>query len=604
MTLTKGNVLPSRAEIPAAMKWKLELLYANDDAWEAEFSAVKEMVPQIISMQGRLGESAGTFYQAVVAQDVVKEKLERVFVYAKMRKDEDNANAHYQIMTDRAQALIVEVSSAGSYFTPELLSIPEETLERFFKEEPRLELYRHFIMELIRRKAHTLTANEERILAMSGEVADAPRNIFTMINNADLKFPSIKDEHGNEVELTKGRYIQFMESRDRRVRRDAFETLYETYNKQRNTLATCLMSCVKKDVFISKSRNYPTSRAYFLDENNIPESVYDRLIETVHDHNPLMHRYVRLRKEALGYGDLHMYDLYTPIVKGVDVKVPFEEAKKTVATGLAPLGPEYIKVLKEGMEGGWIDVLENQGKTSGAYSWGAYPGPPFVLLNYNESLDNMFTLAHELGHSMHTWHSFKHQPHIYSGYSIFLAEVASTLNECLLLDHLLKTTTDKTMRLYLLNHYLEQFRGTVFRQTMFAEFEKIVHDKVEAGQALGADALCAVYHDLNVAYYGPDMTVDALIDLEWARIPHFYTPFYVYQYATGFSAAVALSQQILNEGAPAVKRYINFLSSGESKYPIDVLKEAGVDMTSPEPVRMALDVFRKTLEEMENLLER
>lgn len=586
------------------MKWQLEQLYASDNAWEAEFSAVKEMGARMAKFQGRLAESADTFYQAMVLQDSIREKLARVFTYAKMRKDEDNANSHYQILTDRAQALIVEISSAGSYLTPELLNIPEETLARFFTEEPKLELYRHFIMELVRRKAHTLSANEERIMAMSGEVTGAPQNIFTMINNADLKFPSIKDEDGNEVELTKGRYIQFVESRDRRVRRDAFETLYGTYNKQRNTLATCLMSSVKKDVFTSRARHYATSRAYFLDENNIPEAVYDRLIEAVHDHNPLMHRYVRLRKEALGYDDLHMYDIYTPIIKGVDIKVPFREAKETVAAGLAPLGQDYVKVLREGMEGGWIDVLENQGKTSGAYSWGAYPGPPFVLLNYNESLDNMFTLAHEMGHSLHTWHSFKHQPHVYSGYSIFLAEVASTLNECLLLDHLLKKTTDKAMRLFLLNHYLEQFRGTVFRQTMFAEFEKIVHYKVEAGEALGADALCAIYHELNVAYYGPHITVDAQIDLEWARIPHFYTPFYVYQYATGFSAAVALSQQILKEGAPAVKRYINFLSSGESKYPIDVLREAGVDMTSPEPVRMALDVFRTTLEEMENLLER
>ncbi|HBG43975.1 MAG TPA: oligoendopeptidase F, partial [Firmicutes bacterium] len=432
----------------------------------------------------------------------------------------------------------------------------------------------------------------------------APDDIYSMITNADLKFPSIKDADGNEVELSEGRYIQFMENRDRRVRRDAFETLYGTYNKQRNTLATCLMSSVKKDIFLSRARHYPTSRAFYLDDNNIPEAVYDQLIEVVHEHNPLVHRYMRLRKEALGFGDLHMYDIYTPIVKGVDIKVPFEEAKKTVAVGMAPLGPDYVKALADGMDGGWIDVPENQGKTTGAYCASVYPGPPFVLLNYNDSLDDMFTLAHEMGHAMHGWYSFKHQPHIYSGHRIFLAEVASTLNECLLLDHLIKKATDKTTRLYLLNHYLEQFRGTVFRQTMFAEFEQIIHAKVEGGEALGADALSAIYHDLNVAYYGPEMTVDAPIDLEWGRIPHFYMPFYVYQYATGFSAAVALSQQILKEGAPAVKRYINFLSSGESKYPIDTLKDAGVDMTSPEPVRMALEVFRNTLAEMENLLER
>ena len=604
MPLEKGNKLPSRAEVPAALKWQIEKIYANDDLWEKEFAGVKEIGAQIAGFQGRLAESAQTFYQITVLQDSLREKIYRVYAYASMRKDEDNTNAHYQILTDRAQALFVEVSSAASYLTPELLGIPEETLARFFAEEPRLELYRHFIMELVRRKAHTLSVSEERLIAMSGEVTSAPDDIYSMITNADLKFPSIKDADGNEVELSEGRYIQFMENRDRRVRRDAFETLYGTYNKQRNTLATCLMSSVKKDIFLSRARHYPTSRAFYLDDNNIPEAVYDQLIEVVHEHNPLVHRYMRLRKEALGFGDLHMYDIYTPIVKGVDIKVPFEEAKKTVAAGMTPLGPDYVKALADGMDGGWIDVPENLGKTTGAYCASVYPGPPFVLLNYNDSLDDMFTLAHEMGHAMHGWYSFKHQPHIYSGHRIFLAEVASTLNECLLLDHLIKKATDKTTRLYLLNHYLEQFRGTVFRQTMFAEFEQIIHAKVEGGEALGADALSAIYHDLNVAYYGPEMTVDAPIDLEWGRIPHFYMPFYVYQYATGFSAAVALSQQILKEGAPAVKRYINFLSSGESKYPIDTLKDAGVDMTSPEPVRMALEVFRTTLEEMENLLER
>lgn len=598
----KKKSLPKRSEIPEELKWRLEDIYASDEEWERDFLWVKDQIPRLSGHQGHMGDSADALYAALHDYTQTMQKAEKVFVYAHMRKDEDNGNPKYQALLDRAQSLLVDIESTVSFMVPEILTIPEPKLHEFVSEKGELRDYRFYLEEITRQKEHILSSSEEQILAMSGEIASAPQQIFNMINNADIKFPVIKDENGNDVELTKGNYVEFMENRDRRVRQDAFTSLYSTYNKLRNTLASTLNYSIKKDVFYARVRKYSSALEASLDDDNIPISVYDNLIKAVEDNLDAMHRYVSLRKRALGLEELHMYDLYVPIVKDVDMKIPYEEAKEIVAEGVKPLGKEYEAVLREGYEGGWIDVLENQGKTSGAYAWGCYDTHPFVLLNYHESIDNVFTLAHEMGHAIHSYYSNKNQPYITAGYKIFVAEVASTLNELLLTEHLLNTLQDKQQRAYVLNHYLEQFRGTVYRQTMFAEFEKITHAMIERGEALTAENLCSIYHDLNVKYYGPDMVVDQEIDIEWARIPHFYTPFYVYKYATGFSAAAAIAQLILSEGQPAVNGYMEFLKSGGSDYPINLLKKAGVDMTTPDPISEGLKAFGRLVDEMEKLV--
>lgn len=596
-----GNRLPKRHEIPDEMKWKLEDLYLSLEQWEQDFQEVKSLIVKIQEFEGQLGESAENLLDALKTQDLLAEKMGRLYAFARMRRDEDNGNTTYQALTDRAGTLSVQASSATAFVVPEVLAIPNDRLQSFLEQEQGLQLYKFALEEIVRMKDHVLSPAEEQLLAQVGELAHGPSTIFGMLNNADIRFPNITNEIGEEVELTKGRYIQFLESKDRRVRKDAFESLYATYGKQKNTLAAILQASIKKDVFYASSRKYESARHAAMDEDNIPISVYDNLISTVHEYLPEMYRYVKLRKQLLGLDELHMYDLFAPIVKDVEFKITYDEAKQMIAKGLAPMGDEYAKILQEGFNSGWIDVHENEGKTSGAYSWGNYGTHPFVLMNWQDNMNNMFTLAHEMGHAIHSYYTNHIQPFTYSDYTIFVAEVASTCNEALLLEHLLATTTDPREKMYLLNHHLEGFRGTVFRQTMFAEFEKITHEKVEAGEPLTPELLNQIYRDLNVKYYGPDMTVDEEIDMEWARIPHFYNAFYVYKYATGFSAATALSQQILKEGTPAVDRYIQFLKSGSSDYSINLLKQAGVDMTSPQPIRDALDVFKKRLDEMEQL---
>jgi oligoendopeptidase F len=601
--MNRSKTLPKRSEIPAEYKWRLEDIYTSDADWEKDVQKVKQMMEEIAAKKGTLAQSGKQLLDVLKLQDELLMTLDQVFVYARMRRDEDNANSTYQALTDRATGLSTQVYSAISYIQPEILEIPTEKLEQLQAEEPGLAHYRILLEEITRHKPHTLSAEEEAILAQVSELAAAPSKIFSMLNNADIKFPMIKDENGEEVELTKGRYIQFMESKDRRVRKEAFEALYSTYSKHRNTIAATLTSAVKRDVFYARTRRHPSALHAALFADNIDISVYDNLIATIREHLPLMHRYVSLRKKMLGLEELHMYDLYVPIVPEVEMKIPYEQAVSTIKEALRPLGEEYGRVLEEGFSSGWIDVYENQGKTSGAYSWGAYTTHPYVLMNYQDNVDNMFTLAHEMGHALHSYFSNKNQPYTYADYRIFVAEVASTLNESLLMKHLLDTTADKQQRMYLINHYLETFRGTVFRQTMFAEFEKMIHAKVEQEEALTADLLSEMYRELNVAYHGPEMVVDSEIDLEWARIPHFYNNFYVYKYATGFSAATSLAKQIVEEGEPAVERYLDFLSSGGSDYPLNLLKKAGVDMTSPEPIREALAVFKEMLEEMEQLAE-
>ncbi|ARA97483.1 MULTISPECIES: oligoendopeptidase F [Geobacillus] len=594
--------LPSRSEIPVEETWRLEDIFPTDDVWEQEFQQVKAMIPKISEYKGRLGESPEVMYEALQYQDEVSMRLGKLYTYAHMRYDQDTTNSFYQGLDDRAKGLYSEASSAMAFIVPEILAIDEAVLRSFLEQYEPLRLYEHALDEITRQRPHVLSAEEEALLAQAAEVMQATSSTFSALNNADLTFPTIRDENGDEVEVTHGRFIRFLESTDRRVRRDAFHAVYHTYEKFQNTFANTLAGTVKKDNFFARVRRYKSAREAALDANNIPESVYDNLIATIHEHLPLLHRYVRLRKSVLGLDELHMYDLYTPLVQDVKMEVTYDEAKQYMLDGLAPLGEEYVSIIKEGLENRWVDVRENKGKRSGAYSSGAYGTHPYILLNWQDNVNNLFTLVHEFGHSVHSYYTRKTQPYPYAHYSIFVAEVASTCNEALLNDYLLKTIDDEKKRLYLLNHYLEGFRGTVFRQTMFAEFEHLIHLKAQEGEALTAQTLTSLYYDLNKKYFGDDMVVDEEIGLEWARIPHFYYNYYVYQYATGFSAATALSKQILEEGEPAVKRYIEFLKAGSSDYPIEVLKKAGVDMTSAEPIRQACQVFAEKLEEMERLL--
>lgn len=601
-TNAKNNALPKRSELDPKYTWDLDPIFSSDDQWEEAVKEIKAYIPKLKDYEGKIGSSADQLLGILKLQDEVLQKLYKVFVYAHLKKDEDTTNSKYVALNDRASSLRIEVSSALSFVVPEILNIPEDQLQAFIEEKEDLQLYRHSLDEVTRQRDHVLSSQEEAIIAQAGELAGAPGDIFAMINNADMKFPKIKDENGEEKELTHGRYIQFLESKERQVREAAFKAMYETFGKQINTIAATLGAAVKKNIFFSKVRNYNSAREASVDKDNVPVNVYDNLISTIHERLPVFHRYVSLRKKLLDVDELHMYDVYVPLVQDVDMKYTYEEGKDLVKEALQPMGKEYLDVVEEGFNNRWIDVYENVGKRSGAYSSGAYGTPPYILLNYQDNLDNVFTLAHEMGHSVHSYFSRKHQPFVYSGYTIFVAEVASTLNEALLTHHLLKNTTDKQKKMYILNHYLDSFRGTVFRQTMFAEFEKLIHEQVEQGQALTADRLNEMYYDLNVKYFGPDMVVDKDIQLEWARIPHFYMNFYVYKYATGFAAAAALSKQILEEGQPAVDRYLQFLKGGSSEYPIELLKKAGVDMTSPEPVRQALDVFEQTLNELEELV--
>ena len=591
-----NNKVLKRDEISDEYKWNLEDMFASDALWEEEYEQTKELCNKIASYQGKLTESAATLLAYFQDTDEANYHLERIYVYANERYHQDTAVSQYQGYASRADSLMVMAESSSAFAEPEILEVSEETIDAFYKEQPELLKYQRAIDEILRKKAHTLSKEEEKILADAGEIAVGPENIFSMFNNADIRFPAIKDTEGNELPVSHGTFIQLMENKDRNIRKQAFESMYHTYQQFGNTVASIFTSHLKQEHFFAKTKKYDSVRAMHLDQGNIPEGVYDNLIETVHKHLPAMHRYMAERKKLLGVEELHMYDLYTPLIDDYDKKYTYEEAKETVLKGLAPMGEEYLSILKEGLSGGWIDVYENENKRSGAYSWGAYGTHPYVLLNHKDNLNSVFTLAHEMGHAIHTYYSNKTQPITYSGYLIFVAEVASTCNEALLMQYLMKNAADEKERRYLINHQLEEFRTTLFRQTMFAEFEQIVHKKTADGEALTQEALNKIYHDLNVLYYGPDVVVDEEIDYEWMRIPHFYTSFYVYQYATGYSAATAFSKLILEGGQPAVDRYVtNFLCGGCSKDPIELLKNAGVDMSTPEPVDAALQVFEEYL---------
>ena len=589
-----------RSEIPVEDTWALEDLYISDEAWEQELETLSEDRSYLAAFAGQLGVSAEKLYAYLERMEQVNSKAELLANYCMRRSDEDTRVSKYQAMSGKFMNAIVALGAACSFETPEILDIPEDVLEGFYAEKPELERYRRYLTNARRRKEHILSPAEEKLLAAAGEMSGAPSDIFGSFTDADLKFPDAVDAEGNSHPLTQGTFVPYESSDDRVLRRSAYENLYRTLAGFKNTAAGLLNAQGKQLKFFADARKYPSTLDAALDRTEVPTSVYLNLIEAVHRNMDKMHRYVRLRKKLLGVDKLRFYDVYTSLLPGVDKKIPFAEAKQTVYDSLAPLGEEYRAILKEGFENRWIDVYENEGKRGGAYSAGAAVHP-YVLLNYSGTLDSQFTLAHEMGHALHSYYSNKHQNPIDADYVIFVAEVASTCNEALLMEHLLSKTTDKKERAYLINHFLEQFKGTLYRQTMFAEFELIVGRLIGEGKTLTAELLCDEYRKLNELYFGPDMVVDDEIAMEWARIPHFYYNYYVFQYATGYSAAIALSRKILKEGQSAVQDYLGFLSGGCSKSPIDLLKGAGVDMTSPEPVDQALQLFGELLDEMEEL---
>ena len=594
------NKIRQRHEIPAEETWKLEDLYVSDEAWEAELATIEDDKAKAASFAGKLGASAADLLAYLTEMERVNAKAELLANYCMRKADQDTRNATYQAMSGKFMSVIVALGAACSFETPEIMAIDDETLESFYAAEPGLERYRRYLTDARRMKEHTLSAAEEKLLASAGEVTGAASDIFGNLNNADMTFPDIEDGEGNKRPLTPGTFISYMMSEARVLRKNAYEALYHSFRNFKNTSAALLNAQGKQLKFKADARKYESTLQAALNRTNVPESVYLNLIEAVHQNIDKMHRYVRLRKKLLGLDELHFYDSYTNLIPGVDRKIPFAEAKQTVYESLHPLGEKYRAILKEGFENRWIDVYENAGKRGGAYSAGAAVHP-YVLLNYDGTLNSQFTLAHEMGHALHSYLSNATQNPIDADYVIFVAEVASTCNEALLMEHLLKGTTDKKERAYLINHFLDQFKGTLYRQTMFAEFELIMGRHVAAGRTLTADLLCEEYKKLNELYYGPDMIVDDEIAMEWARIPHFYYNYYVFQYATGYSAAIALSRKILAEGESAVADYLGFLSGGCSKSPIDLLKGAGVDMTSPEPVNAALKLFGELLDEMEEL---
>lgn len=595
------NKIPARADVPAKDKWAIQDLFATDDDWRAALAKAKEFIPRITAFRGRLAESGAALLSFFRLDDEISLAFDALVHYAQRRSDEDTRVAAYQEMVSQVTRFAVEIQSAAAFETPELLAISDEDMNRLYAEAPELELYRLNIDRIRRRREHVLSDKEEAILAAAGEMAASPDDIYSMLNDADLKFPDAVDKDGNKHPVTHGTFIPLMQSYDRVLRKSAFDSLYSVYGQFRNTSAATLSAQLKQLLFFANVRKYPSTLDAALDGNEVPTEIYRNLIDAVHRSFAPMYRYVALRKKLLGVDELHMYDLYVPVVDGVEMKFTFEEAKEIALKALAPLGEDYLNLLREGFANGWIDVYENEGKRSGAYSAGARVHP-YVLLNFKGTLDDVFTLVHEMGHSIHSYLSNKTQPTAYQDYVIFVAEVASTCNEALLMEYLLSVTTDKKERAYLINHFLEQFRGTLYRQTMFAEFELAANEMTQRGEGTTAEALCAMYKKLNEQYFGPEMNVDEEISLEWARIPHFYYDYYVYQYATGYAAAIALSRRILREGEAAVKDYLGFLSGGCSADPIALLRGAGVDMASPKPIEDATKLFDEMISEMEKIL--
>lgn len=591
-----------RKDIDVKDTWNLESIYANNELWEEDYAALEKDAAEFAKLKGAIEADVSKIPAVLDAYYGLHRRLSKLSVYARMRFDQDTTDSTYQTMSAKIGSLGVKIGAASAFVEPEILSYSKEQLEAAEKENERTAYYGRKIEEMLRGQEHTLDAEKEELLAAAGDMAEAPDDIFSVLMNADMKYPDIVLEDGTDLPLTNSTYISYMESPDRAVREGAFKTLYGQIASLKNTFAAIYRGNLKQAKFYAQSRKYSSARAMYLADSNVPESVYDNLLSAVHEALPMMYRYVAVRKKVLGVDKLHMYDVYTPIVAAQNQTYEFEQAKQMVLEALKPMGEDYLSHAREGLENRWIDIYPNKGKKGGAYSWGCYDSQPFILLNYTKNLDSVFTLIHEMGHSIHSYYSITAQDYAYSDYKIFVAEVASTCNECLLMHDLLKKTTDKEQRKYLLNHYLDSFKGTLFRQTMFAEFEKTAHDYCAQGKSLTAEALSQMYLELNQKYFGPDMEKDEEIAYEWMRIPHFYTPFYVYQYATGYSAAVALSAKILKEGKPAVDAYMSFLKGGESKDPIDLLKMAGVDMTTEKPVADALALFGELVAELEALV--
>ena len=603
---TAGKMVPERGALDAAYKWRAEDVYANEANWRADTEQVKVLLDKAAGFAGTLHKGPHMLLGFLRAQDEASQLLNRVFLYAAMKRDEDNRVDRYQAMRDIAEGLAVSAASKLSFFEPELLALQEETLCAYLQNR-EISLYQKYIGDILRHKAHTLGPELEKLLAETYEMAAAFDNIYSMLADADLQFPAVTNEQGEKEQLSHGNYIRFLQSKKRALRKVAFMAMYNTFGDFANTIAATFAASVKKDAFYAKARNYESSLMAGLFGDNVPTAVYHQLIKTVRNHLPLYHRYLRLRRRLLKLSKLHMYDIYVPLLPELEVKYTYEEAKTTVLHALAPLGREYTDILAAGLENGWVDVYENKGKTSGAYSSGVYGTAPYILMNYQDNLSGLSTLAHEAGHSMHSYFTWREQPYVYGNYRIFVAEVASTVNENLLADHLLARAHSKKEIFSLLNHLVEVFRGTVFRQTMFAEFELLAHKEADAGQPLTAKGLNELYLQLNKDYFGPDVVIDKLIGREWMRIPHFYHAFYVYKYATGFCAAAALAEALLDpdpaKAAAARGRYLRFLSAGCSDDPIELLKSAGVDMTSPQPVERAMATFAKMLDKMEEIAD-
>lgn len=600
--MAKQKIVPKRSDVEKQYTWATEDIFASDELFFEALEELRSMPDRVASYRGRLAESAETLHEYLVLSDEIKTKINRLGMYAMRKADEDTANSFYQGMKGSLISFYVQLASASSFDTPEINAIEDGVLEGFYKTKPELEGYRRLLEKMRSKREHTLSEAEEKLLASASEISSAPGDIASNFRNADLKFPSVKDAEGNELRVTAGSYTPLVESEDRNVRKAAFESLFGTYKSFENTVAALFNAQMKQLTFYSRARNYASNLEASLAHTEVPVSVYHNLINTVNANMGHLHRYMGLRKKLLGLDELHMYDLHVPIIADADAEIPYEKAKETIIEALAPLGDDYLKILKEGFNNRWIDVYENEGKRSGAYSAGGAPHP-YVLLNQKDTLDSMFTIAHEMGHALHSYHSAKNQPIAYREYVIFVAEVASTCNEVLLVKHLLAKTTDKKERAYLINHFLDQFRSTVYRQTMFAEFELWMNERVENGETLTAAIMNEQYHALNKKYYGENVCVDKLIEIEWARVPHFFMNYYVFQYATGFSAAVAIANRILKEGESAVKDYIKFLSGGSSTDPISLLKIAGVDMATAKPIEDALALFSELIDEMEQLAE-
>ena len=593
--------IKKRNELDPAYCWDLEAMFADDELWEKDFSEAARAAEDFRSFCGKMQEGPESLLEILKSRENMERKAEHLYVYANMRWHQDTANGKYQAMAGKSAQLLTQVNDAQAFVEPEILALSEQKVQKYMDNCPGLELYKRFFSEIFRGKEHVLTPDMEALLARAQDMANAPQQIFMNFNNADLTFGEIKDADGTAVTVTNGNYTVLLKNRDRRVRKDAFHAMYGAYEAHKNTLAATMDANTTAQRFFASARKYTSSRAMALDGAHIPEQVYDELIEAVHEGLPLMYRYMQIRKQVMAVDELHMYDVYVPLTKSFEKKYTFEEAKALVKDALSVMGEEYVSLLQEGFDNGWIDVCENEGKRSGAYSWGSYDSHPYVLLNYHGSLSDVFTLAHEMGHAIHSYYSHKNQPYVYAGYHIFVAEVASICNEMLLVQYLIGKAKDAKEKKYLINYLLEQFRTTLYRQTMFAEFEVKAHGLKAEGQTLTAQQLCEIYYELNRQYFGPNVVIDKEIAMEWSRIPHFYTPFYVYQYATGFAAALAISGKILRGEENILAQYKTFLSGGCSMDCIDLLKLCGVDMTRPEPVREALSIFDKYLEEFGKL---